>query len=161
MIKTYEVHDPTSEDDDEMLEYDPEVVENLSCWQRCFVPKHPVNRCLSEKDEISECQIPTETQQTANIEEKLEESRGRFHSEDVTVQTNLTTPPGTPDVKRAVSLPSSTQISSNGCRNSNIPRNASYSSDVENNPIRNVISAIDEEEYEEVDKSSDGGKENG
>ncbi len=161
MIKTYEVHDPTSEDDDEMLEYDPEVVENLNCWQRCFVPKHPVNRRLSEKDEISECQIPTETQQTAIIKEKFEDSRGRFHSEDVTVQTNLTTPPGTPDVKRAVSLPSSTQNSSNACRNNNIPRNASCSSDVENRSMRNVISAIDEEESEEVDKSSDGGKENG
>ena len=157
MIKTYEVHDPTAEDDDEMLEFDPEVVENLNWWQRCFVPRYPVNHCPSEKDDFSESQIPTDDQVNADIEEKIDHSRDRFNSEDVTVQTNLTTPPGTPDVNRAVKIPSST---SNSCRNNNMPRNASYSSDLETHSIRNVISAIDEEESEEIDKSSDDDNEN-
>ena len=155
MIKTYEIHDSFSEDDDEMLEFDPEVVENLNWWQRCFVPKYPVHRCISGEDVCSESHIPIETQQRGNKEEQLEESRGRFNSEDVTVQTNLTTPPGTPDVKMAVPL------CSNSCRNNNIPRNPSYSSDLETPSTRNIISAIDEEESEEVDKSSEDDRENG
>lgn len=152
MIKTYEVHDPADEDDDEMLEFDPEVVENLNWWQRCFVPRYPVNRCPSEKDDLSESQISTDEHANAVIEEKRVDSRDRFNSEDVTVQTNVTTPPGTPDVKRAVSIPTSASTSS---RNNNIPRNASHSSDLETHSIRNMISAIDEEECEDLDKSSD------
>ena len=134
MIKTYEVHDSDSEDDDEMVEFDPQVVENLNWWQKCFVPKYPDNP--HGEDRASESSIPTPTQQKgAVVEEIAEEARSRSYSEDVTVSTNLTTPPGTPDVSkhRSTSL-----------HNSN--------SDVETPSIRNVISAIDEES-EEVDKS--------
>eukprot|EP00751_Fragilariopsis_kerguelensis_P039042 CAMPEP_0171012736 /NCGR_PEP_ID=MMETSP0736-20130129/23820_1 /TAXON_ID=186038 /ORGANISM="Fragilariopsis kerguelensis, Strain L26-C5" /LENGTH=193 /DNA_ID=CAMNT_0011446049 /DNA_START=469 /DNA_END=1051 /DNA_ORIENTATION=+ len=99
MIKTYEVHDSDSEDDDEMVEFDPQVVENLSWWQRCFVPKYPDNP--TEDDRVSESSIPTPTQQKGIVvEDRVEETRCRFNSEDVTVSTNLTTPPGTPDIPK-------------------------------------------------------------
>lgn len=153
MTKTYEVDDSTSEDDDEMLEFDPEVVENLNWWQRCFVPKYPVNQCLSGEEECSESRISVQTQQRGNKVEQLEESRDRFNSEDVTVQTNLTTPPGTPDVNMAISLPLTS------CRDNNLPHNQSHSSGLETPSMRNTISAIDEEESE-VDKSSEDDKGN-
>lgn len=160
MIKTYEVHDSSTGDDDEMVEFDPEVVENLNWWQRCFVPKYPVNRCHSGEDELSDSDIPIETQQRGSKEEELEESRGRFNSEDVTVSTNLTTPPGTPDVKKPLSLSSSIHNGHNNCRNNIIPNNPSTSSDLETLSIRNAIPAIDEES-EEVDRSSEDDKGNG
>ena len=159
MIKTYEIRDSSSEDDDEMVEFDPEVVENLNWWQRCFVPKYPVNRYDGGEDELSGSSIPIETQQRGNKEKQLEESRGRFNSEDVTVSTNLTTPPGTPNVKKALSLSSSVHNGSSNCRNNNAPLKTSNSIDLETPSIRNTISAIDEE-YE-VDRSSDDDKENG
>ncbi len=149
MIKTYEVHDATTEDDDEMLEFDPEVVKNLNWWQRCFVPKYPIDPGRSDKEDCSDSHIPIETHQARIKEEQLEESRTRFNSEDVTVQTNLTTPPGTPDVK----------YPSNSCKNGNISRNASYSSDLEIPSFRNNIPAIDEEVAEEIDKALDAEKE--
>jgi hypothetical protein len=136
MIKTYEVHDSDSEDDDEMVEFDPQVVENLNWWQKCFVPKYPDSP--HGEDRASESSIPTPTQQKGVVvEERAEEARSRFYSEDVTVSTNLTTPPGTPDVPKN---PSSFSHNSN--------------SDVETPSIRNIISAIDEES-EEVDKSDE------
>ena len=149
MIKTYEVHDENSEDDDEILEFAPEVVEKLNWWQRCFVPKYPTNPCHSDKDDCSESQIVSDTEQGTTKEEQTEESRDRFNSEDVTVQTNLTTPPGTPDIKYSCS------VSSNSCRNGSIPRNTSCSSDLDLPSIRNNIPAIDEEEAEETDKVLD------
>jgi len=153
MIKTYEIKDLNSEDDHEIVEFDPEVVENLNWWQRCFVPKYPENSCRSGQDEFLESQLPKETHQKGFKEEQLEESRGRFYSEDVTVSTNLTTPPGTPDVYKAISK-SSSNIS-NSSRNNNISLDPSHSNDLESASIRNGISAIDEEEFEEVVKSSE------
>ena len=100
MIKTYEVHDSSSEDDDQIVEFDPEVVENLNWWQRCFVPKYPGDPCHDGEDTFPDTHIPIEIQGNASKEDRIEESRGRFNSEDVTVSTNLTTPPGTPDVKK-------------------------------------------------------------
>jgi hypothetical protein len=136
MIKTYEVHDSDSEDDDEMVEFDPQVVENLNWWQKCFVPKYPDNP--HGEDRVSESSIPTPTQQKGVVVEEIaEEARCRIYSEDVTVSTNLTTPPGTPNVPKH---PSSSSHNSN--------------SDVETPSVRNVISAIDEES-EEVDKSDE------
>jgi hypothetical protein len=136
MIKTYEVHDSDSEDDDEMVEFDPQVVENLNWWQKFFVPKYPDNP--HGEDRVSEPSISTPTQQKGvAVEERSEEARSRFYSEDVTVSTNLTTPPGTPDVPKHPPYSS---------HNSN--------SDVETPSMRNVISAIDEES-EEVDKSDE------
>jgi hypothetical protein len=173
MIKTYEVHDSSSEDDDEMVEFDPEVVENLNWWQRCFVPKYPVNSCHSGEDGLSESHIPIAMQQKGNKEDQVEEprgrfnsedvtvsTRGRFNSEDVTISTNLTTPPGTPDVKQAVSMSSPVHNVSNSCRNNNISYNSSNSNDLETPSLRNAFSAIDEES-EVVDKSSEDDKENG
>lgn len=158
MIKTYEVHDSNSEDDDEILEFDPQVVENLNWWQRCFVPNHPDNVHRSEGDVLSESAIPTSTQQKGDAEERVDESRGRFDSEDVTVSTNLTTPPGTPDVTQFVVSSTSSQNSYNNNNNS-ISHNRSNSVDLETLSIRNAISAIDEEESEEVDKSSEEDRE--
>jgi hypothetical protein len=148
MIKTYEIKDPNSKDDHEMVEFDPEVVENLNWWQSCFVPKYSENSCRSGQDEFSESQLPKETHQKGSKEEQLEESRGRFNSEDVTVSTNLTTPPGTPNVHKAISK-SSSNISNN------ISPDPSNSNDLESASIRNGIPAIDEEEVEEVDISSE------
>lgn len=139
MIKTYEVHDETSEDDDEMLEFAPEVVEKLNWWQRCFVPKYPTHPCRSDKDDCSDSHIAIDAEQGRIKEEQTEESRDRFNSEDVTVQTNLTTPPGTPDIKYS-------------CSSGSIPRN---SSDLDLPSIRNNIPAIDEEEAEEIEKALD------
>jgi len=168
MIKTYEVHDSSSEDDDEMVEFDPEVVENLNWWQRCFVPKYPVNRCHSGEDGLSESNIPIAMKQKGNKEDKVEKprcrfnsedvtvsTRGRFNSEDVTISTNLPTPPGTPDAKQAVPISSSVHNVSNSCRNNNIAYDSSDSNDVETPSLQNAISAIDEES-KEVDKSSEG-----
>lgn len=155
MIKTYEVHDTVSEDDDEMVDFDPEVVENLNFWQRCFVPKYPNDPGKSDKEDCSDTHIPIETQHARIKEEELEETRARFNSEDVTVQTNLTTPPGTPDVKYSCS------VSSTSCKKGIIPRNASYSSDLEIPSFRNNITAIDEEKAEEIDRVLDDEKEKG
>jgi len=147
MIKTYEVHDSDSEDDDEMVEFDPQVVENLSWWQRCFVPKYPDNP--TEDDRVSESSIPTPTQQKGIVvEDRVEETRCRFNSEDVTVSTNLTTPPGTPDIPKN---PSSLQNSYNS-----LSQNLS-NADLETPSLRNIISAIDEES-EIVDKSEESKK---
>jgi len=161
MIKTYEVHDSSSQDDDEMVEFDPEVVENLNWWQRCFVPKYPVDVCHRGEEKFTETHNPIEIQDDKDKEERLEESRGRFNSEDVTVSTNLTTPPGTPDVKNNVPVPSSTYNVSNSCRNNNTSYNLLNSVDLEILSMRNIISAIDEEESEEVDRQSEEGKEVG
>jgi len=160
MIKTYEIHDSSSEDDDEMVEFDPEVVDNLNWWQRCFVPKYPIDSCRSGEDTFLENRASTETHEMGFKEERIKESsRSRFNSEDVTVSTNLTTPPGTPDIKRTVSISSSMHNVSNSCRNVNISHNASTSNDLETPSIRiNAISAIDEES-EEVDKLSEDDKE--
>ena len=149
MIKTYELHDSDPEDGDDMVEFDPQVVENLNWWQKCFVPKYPENNRV--EDIASESSTPTTTQEKELVEEITEEERNRFYSEDVTVSTNLTTPPGTPDKSRPDKsrLPSSSQISSN-----NSSHNPSIS-DLETRSIRNVISAI-YEESEEVEKSDRG-----
>ena len=173
MIKTYEVHDGEEEDDDEILEFDPQVVENLSWWQRCFVPKYPVNYPVNERhngeDVFSESAIPTPTQQKGDVDEErtVEESRGRCYSEDVTVSTNLTTPPGTPDITQVVSVSTPLQNAyhnnissiSNISSNNNSSHNPSNSDDLETPSIRNVISAIDEEESEEAGKSSEEDRE--
>jgi len=160
MIKTYEVRDSTSEDDDEMLEFDPEVVENLNWWQRCFVPKHPVIRCHSGENSLTESYIPVEARQKRNEETRLEDSRGRFNSEDVTVSTNQTTPPGTPDIKATNTTASSMYNVSISYKTNNISRHPSNANDLETPSLRNTISAIDEEESEDVDKSSEMDKEN-
>ena len=160
MIKTYEIHNSSSEDDDEMVEFDPEVVDNLNWWQRCFVPKYPIDGCRSGEDTFLEYRVPIETHEKGFKEERMEESsRSRFNSEDVTVSTNLTTPPGTPDIKRTVPISSSMHNVSNSCKNINISHNPSSSNDLETPSMRrNAISAIDEES-EEVDKLSEDDKE--
>lgn len=140
MIKTYEVHDHGDEDDDEIVEFDPQVVENLSWWQKCFVPKYPANS-FSE-DQQSEPPISTPTQEKEVVTGKKDKiQRNRFNSEDVTVSTNLTTPPGTPDMPESHS-----SYNSLSRKRSN--------SDLETPTIRNIISAIDEES-EIVDKSEE------
>ena len=161
MIKTYEVHDSSSQDDDEMVEFDPEVVENLNWWQKCFVPKYPVDSCHREEDTFPETHVPIEAQGNEDKEEGMEESRGRLNSEDVTVSTNLTTPPGTPDVKKNIPVPYSTHSASNSCRNNNTSYNPLNSVDLETLSMRNVISAIDEEESEDVDRIAEEDKESG
>mmetsp|Transcript_4318 Transcript_4318/g.9713 ORF Transcript_4318/g.9713 Transcript_4318/m.9713 type:complete len:518 (-) Transcript_4318:914-2467(-) len=157
MIKTYEIHDSNSEDDDEMVEFDPQVVENLYWWQRCFVPKYPDSCHLSGAD-VFDSALSPEGEQKRNKDEQVEASRARFNSEDVTVSTNLTTPPGTPDVKQAVLL--SIHNACNNFRNNNSSHNRSNSNDLET-PSKRAISAINEEDSEEAEKSSEDDKEHG
>jgi len=159
MIKTYEVHDSNSEDDDQMVEFDPEVVENLNWWQRCFVPKYPVDLSHDREDTFPDTHIPREIQGNGDKEDRMEESRARFNSEDVTVSTNLTTPPGTPDVKRNIPVSLCTHTSSIGSRNNSVAYNPLNSIELETPSMRNAISAIDEEESEEVDRLSEEDKE--
>ncbi|VEU40569.1 unnamed protein product [Pseudo-nitzschia multistriata] len=154
MIRTYEVHDLDSENDDEMVEFDPQVVENLNWWQRCFIPKYPDTVRGNVEGALSN---ETESQQKGQRDETIEERRCRFHSEDVTVSTNLTTPPGTPNVTKVSSVSSSSQSVSNKTTSSNTSKTPSKSNDVETPLIRKAISAIDEEP-EEAERASEEGR---
>jgi hypothetical protein len=87
MIKSYEVEDGEDGDEND-LDFEHDEIKQLSFWRQCFVPKYrthetPKERASSKRDERSD---------------DIEDTRTRFYSADVTVQTNLTTPPGTPDV---------------------------------------------------------------
>merc|ERR1712224_129167 len=106
--------------------------------QRCFVPKYPEN--ARGESIASESSTQTPTQEKGLVEESAEEERNRFYSEDVTVSTNLTTPPGSPDKPQR---PSSSQHSSKN------PTHDTSNSDLETLSIRNIISAIDEESEED------------
>lgn len=156
MTKTYEILDDVDEGDDEMVEFDPQVVENLNWWQRCFVPKYPGYPCNDGEDASPGSVSSTPSQRKGEIEECIKDSRDRFNSEDVTVSTNLTTPPGTPDINYARSAASTQKRSNRGNGDSAI--NTFTPSDVENPSIRNGISAIDEEECEDAEKSSEDDK---
>lgn len=133
MIKTYEVSNVDEDDDDEMVEFDPQVVDNLSWWQRCFVPKYPENH-ISEDIQSENGQTDAiGAQKGITVDNKTESARSRLNSEEVTVSTNLTTtPPGTPDLHR-------TNLNTRSSSR-NMP-----CSDQDPPSIRNNISAIDEE----------------
>ena len=152
MIRTYEVHDSDSEDDDRMVEFDPQVVENLNWWQKCFVPKYPDSLRCNTEDDIRESDNPIPSEQKG--ERVVENVRGRFHSEDVTISTNVTTPPGTPDIKRSFSASSSSQNVLNNSNGIMISQHSSNFNDVETPLIRNAIPAIDEEDPEEAEKAN-------
>ena len=154
MITTYEIHDDRSENDDDAAAFDVKAVEDMNCWQKCFVPKYPIHRSLSEE---SETLSPPEVPQKRNGDDRPKESRCRFDSEDVTVLTNLTTPPDTPDGER-VFKSVSIHDASNSSRNHNDSHDPSISNDLENS-LRIKFSSIDEEGSE--DRSSADDKENG
>lgn len=88
MIKTYEFQDGEADD----LEFDPEEIDALSWWQKCFVPRYPDH----SKKQMS---VSQESKSRENMDV---EPRNRFFSSDVTVSTNITTPPGTPDATQSI-----------------------------------------------------------
>ncbi|KAG7370987.1 bile acid:sodium symporter [Nitzschia inconspicua] len=97
MTKTYEVHGahPEQECDDE--EHHQEVVAHTNCCKRMFVPRYP--------DAISDMETGALGVNDDNKKEKRDESfRTRLHSADVTVCTNCSSPPPTPDPFSNVSL---------------------------------------------------------
>eukprot|EP00532_Pseudo-nitzschia_australis_P008485 CAMPEP_0168167434 /NCGR_PEP_ID=MMETSP0139_2-20121125/2545_1 /TAXON_ID=44445 /ORGANISM="Pseudo-nitzschia australis, Strain 10249 10 AB" /LENGTH=502 /DNA_ID=CAMNT_0008084671 /DNA_START=666 /DNA_END=2174 /DNA_ORIENTATION=- len=153
MIRTYEVHDSDSEDDDRMVEFDPQVVENLNWWQKCFVPKYPDSLRCHREDALSESDNPIPLEQKGEI--VVENVRGRVHSEDVTISTNVTTPPGTPDINKSCSVSSSAQNGVNKRNDIMISKSSSNSNDVETPLIRNAIPSIDEEDPEEAEKANE------
>jgi hypothetical protein len=92
MIRTYEVQDGEENNNDNDLDFDPEEINEMSWWQKCFVPKYPsIDSNKSLKDGSS-------ADQRDKTNDENDETRNRFYSADVTVSTNLTTPPGTPDI---------------------------------------------------------------
>mmetsp|Transcript_2280 Transcript_2280/g.4210 ORF Transcript_2280/g.4210 Transcript_2280/m.4210 type:complete len:542 (-) Transcript_2280:329-1954(-) len=138
MTKTYEVHGASHniDDDDGFVDVDVEDVENLNFWRRCFVPRYPSYGDTSAAAGASIIQ--------KNSEEG--DCRNRLYSADVTVSTNHSSPPGTPEAYSAVS--------------SDVEMSASSDRDVADLEIPTVrtntnISSIDEiiEESEATDDS--------
>jgi hypothetical protein len=124
MTKTYEVHRHAHDIDDEdhVVELDQEEIPNLSRWRKFFVPRYPHHGEI-EEDAINDLTV-------LKKDPPDEESRNRFYSADVTVLTNLSSPPATPDGSDGLEV--------------EIRPYRSVTSDLETPSIKNDIPAIDE-----------------
>ena len=92
MMRTYEVEDEENDNDND-VGFDPEASHELTWWQKCYVPKY-----ATIHDHHKPAREHTSADKEGETSDKNDETRNRFYSADVTVHTNLTTPPGTPDV---------------------------------------------------------------
>ncbi|KAL3915530.1 MAG: hypothetical protein SGILL_005606 [Bacillariaceae sp.] len=100
LTKTYEVHgldqieddDESSVDDDEeqQPQHDHSHHHHTNCWKQMFVPKYP--DCVGLDASVSR---PSE--EVKNALKDDDQARNRVYSEDVTVSTNYSSPPATPD----------------------------------------------------------------
>jgi hypothetical protein len=111
MTKTYEVHHhlrDTDENDDVIVELQQEEIQNLSWWRRLFLPRYPHFGDVVDEEDINDID------QTKNPVDP--EARNRFYSADVTVATNYSSPPTTPDgnngIASEVEIPSYRKICS-------------------------------------------------
>ena len=116
MMRTYEVHDEENDNgNDNDVDFDPEASRELTWWQKCYVPKY-----ATIHDHHKPAREHTSTGKEGETSDKNDETRNRFYSADVTVHTNLTTPPGTPDVAGSYNV---AEVSSNASEED--PENAS------------------------------------
>jgi hypothetical protein len=136
VTKSYEVHGPAThyvENEDGFVDHDPQYeADDLSWWRKCFVPRFPDYAA-------TESSVTTQT--------KEGEARNRFYSADVTVSTNQSSPPATPDPVAGASSDAETSGTTGVTSNTD-----TVHSDLEMPSIRNDISAI-HEEIEELDGS--------
>jgi len=94
MMRAYEVQDEENDNDNDIdVGFDPEASRELTWWQKCYVPKY-----ATIHDHHKPAREHTSTDKEGEADDKNDETRNRFYSADITVHTNLTTPPGTPDV---------------------------------------------------------------
>jgi hypothetical protein len=147
LTKTYEIHgrdninvDEADEeehgDDDE--EHQHLEHHRLNCWKRMFIPRYP--DCIGVDASLSR-----KTEDKKTVFDDDDAARNRVYSEDVTVSTNYSTPPATPD-------PFSDSLSNDG-QASTSTRDRIHS-DMDLPSIKGNIRAI-HEEVDESDSSQD------
>lgn len=89
MTKTYEVHGAHPEQQCDDVEHHQAIIEHTTCCQRWFVPRYP--------DILSDVEVGAVGDDLEKKEDQDGTSRTRVYSEDVTVATNFSSPPATPD----------------------------------------------------------------